>query len=141
MTDLFDTHLDDNPATPSQEEALRRAMQKQWQDDLEAVSERGVIPDWIGEPRPLSKDKARLLGLLYEVGSVSWTSSPSKNNRQVTEAMGLQSTGNAKAVIDMCLREKLAATRIYRGALIVEMTQEGEYALEEYQLDVELGIL
>jgi hypothetical protein len=53
----------------------------------------------------------------------------------------LRNTANAKAVIDMCLKEKLVSSREYRGNVIIEMTQAGEFALDEYQLEVELGIL
>jgi len=135
MMNLFDYQPEDDTPTPSQEEALGQAMRKQWQEDQQVVRERGIIPDWVGEPSPLSKDKARLLNLLYESGSITWSSGHSQNNRDVTSAMGLQSTGNAKAVIDMCYRDKLITSRIYRGSQIFELTLEGEFALEEHLQD------
>lgn len=118
-----------------------RLLRKQWEDDLETVRQRGVIPDWIGEPKPLSVDKARLLEVLYDRGCVSWTSNPSRNNRDVTRAIGLTSTANAKQVIDACVSAKLAKYEQYNGSLVIVMTQEGEFALEEYQLDMEMGIM
>lgn len=139
MQTLFDITHDDDPIKPSQEEALGRAMSKQWQEDLEIIRERGVIPDFLGEPSPLSKDKARLLELLYECGSIEWHSVTDKNNREVTKAMGLSNTGNAKAVIAQCCAEGLVSSRVYRGAQIFELTMIGEFALDEHQENVRLG--
>ena len=49
MQTLFDyTH--DAPNTDDEYE-IGVAMRKQWEADSEVVRERGVIPDWIGEPR------------------------------------------------------------------------------------------
>lgn len=140
MTSLFDYSPDDEYER-NHEEALQDAMREQWKRDLATVRERGVITDWIGEPSPLSKDKARLLELLYDCGCVTWSSNPSKANQETTKAMGFQSQANAKACIDACLKEGLVVSRLYRGNMVFEMTAEGEYALEEHNLEIELGIL
>lgn len=141
MDTLFTYSNNDETPTASQEQQLGDAMREQWKEDLDVVRQRGIIPDWIGEPSQLSKDKARLLDLLYEVGFVTWDSNPSKNNRTVTKAIGLNNTGNAKAVIDMCCKDGLVSSRLYRGNQIFEMTMEGEFALEEWQIDVEMGLI
>jgi len=138
---FLDFDAQDQDYTPSQEDALRVAMKRQWDTDVDVIRQRGVIPDWMGEPSPLSRDKARLLSLLYEVGYIAWHKHPGPNNRDVTKRMGLNNTGNAKAVIDMCIDAGLVSSRIYRGETIFEMTMEGEHSLEEYELEVELGIL
>ena len=137
----FDYNADVQDYSPTEEDALRIAMQKRWVEDQQEIRERGVFPDWLGEPSPLSKDKARLLTLLYDVGHVKWTQHPGQNNRNVTRDIGLRNVANAKAVIDMCLKDNLVSSREYRGNVIIEMTQAGEFALDEYQLEVELGIL
>lgn len=120
---------------------MHDAMQDQWKRDIATVQERGVVPDWIGEPRPLSRDKARLLELLYDCGCVTWTNNPSKVNQDTTKAMGFQSQANAKACLDACLKEKLISCRLYRENQVFEMTSEGEYALEDWQMEIEMGIL
>ena len=137
----FDYSADQEDYSPSQEDALRIAMQKQWEDDQKIIRQRGIIPDWFGEPSPLSRDKARLLSLLYDIGYITWSKHYCSNNREVTKQIGLNNTGNAKAVIDACLKEGLISSRIYRGEVVFEMTMEGEHSLEEWQLEVELGIL
>lgn len=141
--DLFTAFTD----TPEQarerhfEEMLGDAMKKQWDEDQATVKARGDIPDWIGEPSPLSRDKARLLELLFEVGAVRWSSHISKNNQDVTKAMGLNSVANAKAVLDMCCKEGLVTSRLYRNERIFELSQMGEFSLEEHQIEVELGLI
>lgn len=141
MDTLFDYSPDDDPYEPHEHDALQSAMRAQWHRDQAEVRTSGRIPDWIGEPRPLSKDKARLLELLYDIGCVTWSSNPSKGNQEVTRAMGLNSTANAKAVIDQCMRDGLVTSRLYRGNQVFEMTMSGEFALDEWQLDREMGIL
>ncbi len=141
MSTLFDYSPDDDPYERNHEEALKDAMTEQWKRDLATVRYRGVIPDWIGEPSPLSKDKARLLELLYDCGCVTWTNNPSPTNRETTKAMGFRSQANAKACIDACLKEGLVVSRLHRGNMVFEMTMQGEFALDEWQLNCELGIL
>ena len=138
---LLDYNPDDDPYERHHEDALQDAMREQWKRDLAAVHDRWVIPDWIGEPRPLSKDKARLLSLLYDVGCVTWSSNPSRANQDTTRAMGFQSQANARACIDACMKDGLVVSRLYRGNMVFEMTMAGEFALDEWQLDCELGIL
>jgi hypothetical protein len=140
MDTLFDYNPDDDYG-PDEQDALRDAMVSQWDNDLKIIKERGVIPDFFGEPRPLSKDKARLLEYLYDHGYVAWHNYPCQNNRDVTKAIGLNNTGNAKAVIDMCFREGLIESRLYRGEQVFQLAQDGEYALEEHQIEVELGLV
>lgn len=137
--DLFSITYDD-PESDHQI-ALRDAMQDQWRKDQSTIRSQGRVPDWIGEPSPLSRDKARLLTLLYDQGCIYWTGHPSRNNQDVTERIGLQKTANAKATIDACLRAGLIESRLYRGEQVFQLTHEGEFALDEYQIDVELGIL
>jgi hypothetical protein len=55
--------------------------------------------------------------------------------------MGFQSQANAKACIDACMKDGLVVSRLYRGNQIYEMTMEGEFSLDEWQLDREMGIL
>ena len=138
---LFDYDPNDDPYERRHEEALQDAMREQWKRDLATVRDRGFIPDWVGEPRPLSRDKARLLELLYDCGCVTWTNNPSRTNQDTTKAMGFQSQANARASIDACLKEGLVVSRLYRGNMVFEMSMEGEFALDEYMLDRELGIL
>lgn len=138
---LPDYSPDDDPYERHHEEALQDAMREQWKRDLATVRDRGIVPDWVGEPRPLSRDKARLLELLYDVGCVTWSNNPSRTNQDTTKAMGFQSQANARACIDACLRDGLVVSRLYRGNMVFEMTMEGEFALDEWQLDRELGVL
>lgn len=136
MTDLF--NYDQYP----EEAALGEAMARHHQEyDIPIIRERGVVPDWMGEPEPLSKDKARVLSYLYEHGCFSWTPKTSRNNRDMVEAVSLGTQAYAKSVIDEMMRLDLIETRMYHGDLVFEMTQQGEFALEEYELDKELGIL
>ncbi len=141
MTDLFADHNYTAPEPPSEDDALAIAMVKQWERDKARIAERRVIPDWMGEPSPLSKDRARLLELLYDAGCVEWTGNPSKNNNRVTKAMGLNNNANAKAVLDMCQRDGLITSRLYQGKQVFEMAQEGEFALEDFLLEKEMGFL
>lgn len=145
--------------TPNpQEEALADAMQRQWDADNDKVRKRGIVPDWIGEPRPLSKDRVALLNILYEIGYVEWPKAPSRQKSEVARQMGYKDiyTGkfdmfgneivrlavdNAKAVIDSMVREGLIEWREYRGGNVLQMTNEGEYALEDWQIEQELGFV
>ena len=126
---------------PNAEDALALAMGKQWQDDQDAVRASGRVPDWYGEPKPLGKDKARLLQHLYEVGCIEWTGNPSRGNTEVTRAIGLNSTINARQVILECHKAGLIEQRLYRGRVVFQLTHEGEFALDEYLLDVQYGIV
>lgn len=141
MTDLF------NPPDPDQD-ALRYAMQKQWQKDCAEIKRRRIIPDWKGEPKPLSKDKAALLQHLYDHGYVVWPSKPGKERIEVARILGYTerhdgtiAVANATAVIDWCEANGLIEPRVYRGQRVYQMTQEGEYALEEWQIERELGFI
>ncbi len=154
---LFDY---DNP-TAAQEEKLGRLMELQWQLDKQVVKNRHVVPDWIGEPEPLSKDRARLLELIYQNSYVSWTPNPSNHNVRVAKDMGLndrvkEGTADlsllgeddrvnicvtAKAIIDGCKNAGLVKQTMRDGRYEYEMTLDGEYALEEWQTERELGFV
>ena len=124
----------------TQEEVWRDAMQKQWQRDKERVKQRRIIPDWEGEPKPLSRDRARILELLYDVGCFEWTGNPSKNNERVASVIK-QPIANVKGLLKLMEQEGLIASRMYRGKQVWEMLQAGEYALEDFWLDQEMGFL
>lgn len=136
--DLFTA--DHTPYTPTQEDALRTAMRKQWECDQETVKARHAIPDWIGEPRPLSKDRAAMLELLYDVGCIEWNGSPSRNNAIVAAKVG-KPIAHIKGLLEQMRREGLVSSRVWDGKPVWEMTQTGEYALDEWQLDREMGII
>lgn len=123
------------------EDKFREAVKKQNAISEFVVRERGIYPDWLGEPEPLSKDKARLLTVLYEQGFITWASSTCKENMDVVQAIGLQKEANAKAVLKDCLALGLTTSRIWRGKQIFELTHKGEHALHEYLLEKELGII
>ena len=55
--------------------------------------------------------------------------------------MGLNNNANAKAVLDMCQRDGLITSRLYQGKQVFEMAQEGEFALEDFLLEKEMGFL
>ena len=137
----FDFTSEIQDYAPTEDDALLDAMQYQWRADQAKVRQQGRIPDWIGEPHPLSKDKARLLEYLYDAGYVEWTGNPSQSNIDVARKIGLTSTINARVVIDQCHRAGLIVQSIYRERVVFQLTHEGEFALDEYQLDRELGIL
>jgi hypothetical protein len=130
------------------QDTIRTAMEKQWQSDIDAIKLRRIVPDWKGEPKPLSKDKAALLEYLYENGFIEWPKTPGPDRIKVAKILGyverddgMIAVTNAKAVIDACYRDKLIETSLYRGKEVYQMTQDGEYALEEWQIDRELGFL
>lgn len=136
--DLFSANS--TKQTPCREDELRAAMEAQWKADKAKVRERGVIPDWIGEPRPLSRDRAAVLELLYEIGCIEWNGNPSRNNQIVARQIG-RPVAHIKGLLDAMKAEGLLSARLWDGKPIWEMTQTGEYALEEWQLERELGIL
>jgi hypothetical protein len=143
---------------PDYQDPIRDAMQKQWQDDVAAINKRRIIPDWKGEPKPLSKDKAALLDYLYEHGFIAWPGNPGPERIKVAKMLGYAekkssrtsamldlgidentiAVANAKAVIDACLDDGLIETRYYRGQNVLQMTRGGEYALEEWQIEREM---
>jgi hypothetical protein len=147
-----------NPSADA-ENRLRIAMADQWKNDLEVVSKRGVIPDWIGEPKPLSKDKAAFMDIVHNNSYVLWTKTPSKNNKDIARAMGyvdrergdaydifgekprVDIIVSAKAAIDALVRESLVKGVNVEGGIEYELTMNGEYALREWHIDRELGIL
>lgn len=137
-----------NREPENDQDALREAMRAQWESDLATVKNRRVIPDWIGEPNPLSKDKAALLEYLYDNGYIVWTDKPGKERIEVARILGYEerddgsiAAANAKYVVNSCLRDGLVETRIYRGKQIIQMTTEGEYALSDWQIERELGFI
>ena len=140
MADLFNKR--------NYEDDLREAMEAQWQDDIAVIEMRRVIPDWFGEPRPLSRDKAALLEYLYEHGFIAWPKTPGPERVKVAKILGYQerddgsiAVTNAKAVIDGCFRDGLIETSLYRGQEVYQMTMEGQFALAEWQVERELGFL
>ncbi len=154
--DLFDTP---NPNAEF-EHRLADAMRKQWQADQAEVKRRRIIPDWIGEPKPLAKDKAAFLELILRNGRVVWTNSPSQNNREVAHAMGYKARlkpadefslfdapqevniiSSAKAAIAALARDGMIEGRAVPDGIEYAMTIEGEYALEDWQLERELGFV
>jgi hypothetical protein len=139
--DLFTEH-------DPEQEAMRDAMQKQWRKDCKEIKAKRIIPDWKGEPKPLSKDKAALLQYLYDHGFIAWPSAPGPERVRAAKMLGYTekadgtiAVANAKAVIDSCLRDGLIEARLYRGQQVLQMTQDGEYALEEWQIEREMGFL
>lgn len=138
--DLLDYDHNQALYRPSYEDALRVAMQKQWAEDQRIIKQRREIPDWWGEPEPLARDKAAILGLLYEIGCFEWSDHPCRNNTQVAKALKLP-IAHVKGKIDEMHKAGLITSSIEKGRKMFSMTQEGEYALSEYQRDKELGIL
>ena len=144
-----------------QEEALAEAMQRQWEDDIAEVKRRRIIPDWVGEPRPLSKDRAAFLNLILSNGSALWTNNPSRNNLEVARAMGYRDrpkdgtadfnlfgvdddvniVANAKATIDAMVKAGLIKGVSTKTGVEYEMTIDGEYALDDWQIEKELGFV
>ena len=143
------------------EDDLRDAMASKWEADIAVIAKRRVIPDWKGEPKPLSRDKAALLEYLYEHGFIVWQSGPSKEKAAVAKIMGYSerrrpernpgfdlglpdatiAIANAAAVIDSCEREGLIEKKLYRGQEVYQMTIDGEFALNDWQLEREMGFL
>lgn len=143
-----------------EQDALREAMLELWEADKAIVSQRRFIPDWIGEPEPLSKDRAALLEYLYENGSLVWPKTPGPDRVKAAKILGYVeradkntssldlgieaatiAVANARAIIDACLSDGLIEARLHRGQEIMQLTQEGEYALEDYMLERELGYI
>ena len=130
------------------EDDLRDAMASQWEADIAVIAKRRVIPDWKGEPKPLSRDKAALLEYLYEHGFIVWPKTPGKDRIKVAKILGYSerddgsiAVTNAKAVIDSCEREGLIEKKLYRGQEVYQMTIDGEFALNDWQLEREMGFL
>jgi hypothetical protein len=152
---FFDTP---NPSADA-ENRLRVAMEAQWRQDLDDIRDQRRIPDWIGEPKPLSKDRAAILQMLYNRGSVIWTKTPSKANRDIARAIGYKdrSRGDdfdlfggkdqvdiiviAKSAFDGMVKAKLICARPVSNGIEYAMTDEGEYALEDWQIERELGFV
>jgi predicted transcriptional regulator len=137
--DLFSAPQHQN-VNHSQEDALQKAMRAQWEKDKAKVADRRIIPDWIGEPRPLSKDRARILELIYEIGCIEWTNNPSEKNAIIARSLK-QPVANVKGLLKSMQKEGLIKARIYDKSQTWEMTSSGEYALEDWQLERELGFL
>jgi hypothetical protein len=157
--DLFDQ----TPPTDYdyEQDALQKAMLELWEADKATVAQRRIIPDWIGEPEPLSKDRAALLEYLYENGCIYWQSGPSKEKITIAKLIGYSehentnkhpsfdfglpdmtiAIANAKAIIDDCEKSGLIEAKLYRGRKAYELTQSGEYALEDFMIERELGFL
>jgi hypothetical protein len=154
--ELFDAH---NPSAEA-EYRLADIMREQWKADLATVKERGIIPDWIGEPKPLAKDKAAFLELILRNGSVTWTSAPSRGNNEIALTMGYKQrdkecdafnlfdnresiniTASAKAAIKSLAQAGLIEGRPVENGIEYSMTLEGEYALEDWQSERELGFV
>ena len=149
------------PAPDHEQDALRESMFELWEADKKTIKERRVIPDWIGEPEPLSKDRAALLEYLYENGCIFWQSGPSKEKVRIAKLMGYKehetkndhpsfdlglpntsiAVANAKAVIDDCKKQGLIEVKEYQGRMVYQLSAEGEFALEDWQLERELGFL
>jgi len=141
------------------EEALEEAMLSHWRSDLMEVERRRIVPDWIGEPKPLPKDKATFLNMILRDGFVTWTASPSRNNRMIARAMGYvdrekQGTAEdnifgvnddvnivaaAAAAIKNLVDDGMVKGVVGRnGDTEYEMLTPGEYALEDWILENEL---
>jgi hypothetical protein len=154
--DLFDS------PNPNAETELRLAdmMRAQWETDLAEVKRRRIIPDWVGEPKPLAKDKAAFLELIHRNGRVTWTNNPSRNNKDIALAMGYKPrlkpadgfnlfdvpqevniVSSAKAAIASLEREGLIDANPVSDGVEYTMTTEGEYALEDWQIEQELGFV
>jgi hypothetical protein len=135
----LDFDANEQDYNPTAEDRLRDELQSKWEKDQSDVRSQGRWPDWKGEPRPLCKDKARLLYYLYEHGYIQWDGNPSKNNTSVAENIGMTSIPHAKALLNGCLKESLIESRLYRGKQVYQMTQDGEYALGEYEIEQEVA--
>ena len=155
--DLFDA------PNPNAEMELRLAdmMRAQWEIDKAEIKRRRIIPDWIGEPKPMAKDKAAFLELILRYGFVMWTTNPSRNNKAISEAMGYKQrpkrdgfsglgldipndvniVSSAKAAIIALEREGLIEGTPVCDGIEYAMTIEGEYALEDWQIERELGFV
>lgn len=133
---LFDA-ADTNP-TVDLEIELAENMARQWDVDQGTVAARGVHPDWLGEPKELSGDKARLLSYVYENGYIQWSDRNTQVRNATTKAIGLHNSANARAVIEACLDERLIEPREWEGMAIYQMTTDGEIALDDYFLEREV---
>jgi hypothetical protein len=131
---LFNAHYPPNPV----EDVYRELLEDQFSRDKQVISDRGVIPDWMGEPRPLDKSLARVLNWTYENGCFEWSGVPSNNNRKMTGAFGFRSSVNAHEAVSKCHSMGLLETYVDKGATRFQLTQAGEYALEEWELEVEI---
>lgn len=124
--------------SPSIEDALHDAMQRQWDADVATVKERGVIPDWEGEPSPLDKSLARVLNYAYESGFIIWTSRPSRKRTETIAALKFNNLANVEDTIHRCVELTYLEARLYNGDEVYQLTQEGEEALGDWMIDAEL---
>lgn len=117
------------------QDALRDAMAEQYAEDARIIASDGRIPDWWGEPRPLEKSLARVLNYTYEVGPFSWDNRATANNRRLTSAFGFHSPINAYDAVLRCHDDGL----LEYGDGVYYMSQQGEYALEEWLDEAEVS--
>ena len=118
---------------------LQVAMREQWEQDKAKIAKRGIIPDWMGEPRPLDKSLARVLNWTYVNGSFEWTATASAGNRKMTAEFGFNSPVNAHEAVERCKKFGLLDQYIKNGRGYYNLTQAGEYALEEWELEAEIN--
>jgi hypothetical protein len=140
----MDLFTPENPNAET-EQALADAMRAQWLADKATIKAQRRYADWMGEPKPLSRDKAALLEYLYEHGAFYWTQSASAHNLKAVAVFGYndspKATINARATLDAMVKAGLIEVRARGDKLEYSMTQEGEFALADWQLERELGFL
>lgn len=124
--------------SPAVEDALHDAMKRQWDADVATVRDRGITPDWEGEPSPLDKSLARVLNYAYENGFIIWTSRPSRKRTETIAALKFNNLANVEDAISRCVGLTYLEARLYNGDEVYQLTQEGEEALADWMIDAEL---
>jgi len=125
--------------SPKCEEALGDAMRRQWEYDLDVVRSKGIRPDWEGEPSLIDKSLARVLNHIYENGLMEITSSPSRRRSEITAALGFRTVENMKDAVSRCVDLGYLDTFIHRGDAAYQITKDGESALADWIIDMEIS--
>lgn len=139
---LFD-YSHDAPS-PDYQDVLARAMTKQRDDDIATLRARGIWPPpWQNEDFTIQQDEARLLTAIADNFGLPWANNNGQTCIDTTRAIGMNVTGNARAVIVRCLKLGYIQAKHdkSRQCIRLDMTYLGRQMLdmweEEQSLDAE----
>lgn len=119
----------------------RRLIADDWKRTCEYCRVNNINPPWQLEPEDLHQDEARLLSYCADNGGINWADNSTAVCLTTTKGIGLTAIGNAKAVVARCLRLKYITAKFSEGVFILDATSLGMIVLEDYEDQVDAGIL
>lgn len=133
---LFD-YSNPSPA-PDYQDALRRALVKQRDADLEALRARGIWPPpWQNDDFTIQQDEARLLSAIADNFGLPWSDNNGPICLDTTHSIGMTAIGNARAVIVRCLQLGYIEAKHdkARHCIRLDMTNLGREMLDLWEED------